>query len=165
MKHMSEPTQLIHGSQEEAKTIRIGIIICARYRDCGGGKCFRASRERQGGFSSYAAKDQLQIVGYSSCGGCPGGNVEDVPAEFLKNAADVVHLATGLMVGYPPCPHIDHFCQFIEKHHRMKAVIGTHPIPQKYFLTHQALGTWDSPEWQKRIRHVLEDETVRSRYD
>jgi hypothetical protein len=47
----------------------------------------------------------------------------------------------------------------------MKAVIGTHPIPQKYFLTHQTLGTWDAPEWQARIRHVLEDETVRSRYD
>ena len=74
-------------------------------------------------------------------------------------------LATGLVVGYPPCPYIDHFCQLIERHHRMKAVIGTPSIPQKYFLTHQALGTWDSPEWQERIRHVLENETVRSRYD
>jgi len=24
----------------------IGIIICGRYQDCGGGKCFRAIRER-----------------------------------------------------------------------------------------------------------------------
>jgi hypothetical protein len=30
---------------------RIGIIICARYQDCGGGKCFRAVRERVGGVS------------------------------------------------------------------------------------------------------------------
>src|ERR1039458_2777583 len=96
MKNMPELTQLVHGPQGEAKTVRIGIIICARYRDCGGGKCFRALRQRQGGFSRYAGEDQLQLVGYSSCGGCPGGNVESVPAEFLKNGADAVHLGDGL---------------------------------------------------------------------
>ena len=61
---MSELTQLIPGPQGEAKAIRIGIIICARYRDCGGGKCFRALRERRGAFSRYATDDQVQIVGY-----------------------------------------------------------------------------------------------------
>ena len=30
---------------------KIGIIICDRYRDCGGGKCFRALRERKGAFA------------------------------------------------------------------------------------------------------------------
>src|SRR5450759_839644 len=67
--YMPELTQLIHGPQGEAKTTRIGIIICARYRDCGGGKCFRAMRERQGSFSRYAANEQLEIAGYSTCGG------------------------------------------------------------------------------------------------
>ena len=128
MNYMPELTQLVHGPQAEAKTIRIGIIICARYRDCGGGKCFRALRERQGAFSRYAAEDQLQLVGYSSCGGCPGGNVEYVPAEFLKNGADVVHLATGLVVGYPPCPYIQQFKAFIEKQFGLPVVVGTHPI-------------------------------------
>lgn len=80
-------------------------MICTRYRDCSGGKCFRALRERHG-VSRYAADDQVQIVGYSTCGGCPGANVENVPVEFLKNGADVVHLATGFVVGYPPCPYI-----------------------------------------------------------
>jgi hypothetical protein len=28
--------------------VKIGIVICDRYRTCGGGKCFRAARERQG---------------------------------------------------------------------------------------------------------------------
>jgi hypothetical protein len=27
---------------------KIGIIICERYQSCGGGKCFRALRERVG---------------------------------------------------------------------------------------------------------------------
>ncbi len=78
---------------------KIGIIICARYQDCGGGKCFRALRERHGGFSLYGPDEEVEIVGYANCGGCPGGNIEHVPAEFLKNGCDVVHLATGLVVG------------------------------------------------------------------
>jgi hypothetical protein len=40
---------------------KIGIIICARYKDCGGGKCFRAMRERVGAFSQYAASEPAEI--------------------------------------------------------------------------------------------------------
>jgi len=55
---------------------KIGIIICARYRNCGGGKCLRAIRERAGGFARYPKEETVELVGYSSCGGCPGGNIE-----------------------------------------------------------------------------------------
>jgi predicted metal-binding protein len=155
MKNMPELTQLVHGPQGEAKTVRIGIVICARYRDCGGGKCFRALRERQGAFSRYAAEDQLQLVGYSSCGGCPGGNVEDVPAEFLKNGADAVHLATGLVVGYPPCPYIRQFKAFIEKQYGLPVVVGTHPIPLKYLQTHNQLPFWEQVNMKDIAGHLL----------
>ena len=33
--------------------VRIGIIICDRYRRCAGGKCFRSLRSREGAFSRY----------------------------------------------------------------------------------------------------------------
>ena len=125
---------------------RIGIIICDRYRSCGGGKCFRSLRLRQGGFSGYAQDEPVEIVGYSSCGGCPGGNVEYVPAEFLKNGCDVVHLATGLVVGYPPCPYISRFKAFIETSHNLPVVVGTHPIPLKYLETHAKLPFWDETD-------------------
>jgi predicted metal-binding protein len=148
-------TQLVPGPQTEAKTIKIGIIICARYRDCGGGKCFRALRERQGAFSRYAAEDQLQLVGFSSCGGCPGGNVENVPAEFLKNGADVVHLATGLVVGYPPCPHLQDFKVFIEKEYGLPVVVGTHPIPLKYLQAHHQLPFWGQANMKDIAGHLL----------
>ncbi len=54
---------------------KIGIIICDRYRDCAGENCFRALKNREGAFSIYADHD-VEVVGYTSCGGCPGGNVE-----------------------------------------------------------------------------------------
>ena len=82
-----------------------------------------------------------------------------------KNGADVVHLATGMVVGYPPCPRLDKFDDFLAAKYGVEVVIGTHPIPANYFQTHQTLGTWDSPQWQERIKHVLTDEETRRAYD
>jgi predicted metal-binding protein len=79
--------------------VKVGIVICDRYRTCGGGKCFRAVRERAGAFSRYPAHEPLEVVGFSTCGGCPGGNVEYVPEEMIRNGARAIHLATGLVVG------------------------------------------------------------------
>jgi len=121
---------------------KIGIIICDRYKSCGGGKCFRALRERSGAFATYPADEQVEIVGYSTCGGCPGGNVEYVPEEFLKNGAEVIHLATGLVVGYPPCPHLQQLKMYIETQFGLPVVVGTHPIPLKYMEVHQQLPFW-----------------------
>ena len=118
---------------------KIGIIICGRYQTCGGGKCFKALGERAGGFSRYPQEEQVEVVGYSYCGGCPGGNIEYVPEEMIKNGAQVIHLATGLVVGYPPCSSIQKFKEFIETHYKIPVVIGTHPIPMKYFSDHEKM--------------------------
>lgn len=146
------------------KKTKIGIIICNRYHTCAGGKCFRLLRNREGAFSIY--KDQeVELVGYTTCDGCPGGNVEYAPAEMIKNGAEVIHLATGLVVGYPPCPRITTFKDFIEEKYGLKVAYGTHPIPQKYFITHSNLKTWDSPRWQEIIQPTLADEKIRLAYD
>lgn len=145
---------------------KIGIIICGRYQDCGGGKCFRALRERVGGFSQYPQDEQVEIVGYSYCGGCPGGNVEYVPDEMKRNGAEVIHLATGLVVGYPPCPRIRDFKEFIEKQYALPVVIGTHPIPQKYFDAHQRLSYWKKTNMAALAGDLMkEDRRVMEAYD
>ena len=143
---------------------KIGIIICDRWSRCAGGKCLRALRERQGAFSRYEGED-VELAGYTTCDGCPGGNVEYTPEEMKKNGVEVIHLATGLLVGYPPCPYIDDFQRFIEEKYGMEVVLGTHPIPQNYYETHQSLGTWESPVWREKIRWTLADESVRRSYD
>lgn len=136
---------------------RIGIIICGRYRHCGGGKCFRALRERRGGFARYAADEPVEIVGYSTCGGCPGGNVESVPEEFRKNGADIIHLATGLIVGYPPCPHLRRFKQYLETVHGLPVVVGTHPIPLKYLEAHSRLPFWSQSGMEELAGDLLRE--------
>jgi len=143
---------------------RIGIIICHRYHTCAGGKCLRSLHNREGAFARYKG-EEVELVGYATCGGCPGGNVEYAPAEMKKNGAEVIHLATGLVVGYPPCPRIQAFCDFIPEKYDLEVVVGTHPIPQSYYDTHNELGTWRSPAWRERIQPTLADERTRLSYN
>ena len=142
---------------------KIGIIICDRYSSCAGGKCLRAFRERSGGFARYAG-EEVELVGYATCGGCPGGNIEYAPEEMKANGAEVVHLATGLVVGYPPCPHLEYFREFIPRKFGMKVVVGTHPVPEKYRLVHEDLGTWQAVA-REDLEPLLADHATRLAYD
>lgn len=144
--------------------IRLGIIICDRYRHCAGGKCFRALANREGAFSIYA-NQEAELVGYTSCNGCPGGNIEYTGDEMVKNGVQVIHLSTGFIVGYPPCPYISTFKNFLEKRYNLRVVIGTHPIPQKYLDMHTRLGTWLDPDWESLLEPTLSDQETRIAYN
>lgn len=147
----------------ETKT-KIGIIICDRYRTCAGGKCLRAMRNREGAFSIYQGKE-VELVGYTTCDGCPGGNIEYAGDEMIKNGAEMIHFATGLLVGYPPCPYIDTFKKFLEEKYQIKVVLGTHPIPQKYLEMHQKLGTWNDEKWPVLLEPSMANEEIRKAYN
>lgn len=144
--------------------VKIGIIICQRYSSCSGGKCFRSLQNREGAFAQYTNKE-VEAVGYTTCGGCPGGNIDYAPEEMKKNGATHIHFATGLLVGYPPCPYLEHFSKFIPEKYKLEVVFGTHPIPQKYFLTQQNLKTWDTPFLKEAIKDTLTNEPTRLKYD
>ena len=144
--------------------VRVGVIICDRYSTCAGGKCLRSIRERAGAFSEYEGRE-VELVGITTCAGCPGGNVEYAPEEMQKNNVDVIHLATCLLVGYPPCPYIDYFKTFITEKYGIPVVIGTHPIPEKYFTTHQTCGSWTGAEWPERLAATLGSEETRLAYN
>lgn len=118
---------------------------------------------REGAFARYEGED-VRLVGYTTCDGCPGGNVEYAPAEMAANGADVIHLATGLVVGYPPCPYLADFERFIPAKFGLEVVVGTHPIPTSYYDTHTALGTWEGPEWQRWLEPTVGDAARRQRY-
>ena len=149
---------------EDKAAVKVAIIICDRYKTCAGGKCFRAVQERAGGFARYQGKE-VEVVGFTSCGGCPGGNIEYSPEEMKKNGAQVIHLATGMVVGYPPCPHIEYFREFIQQRFGLEVVVGTHPIPEKYFKVQDQLESWTPPGCPDYIDTLLVDEETRLRYD
>lgn len=144
--------------------VKVGIIICDRYKSCAGGKCFRSMSKREGAFDIYKGKE-IKLVGYTTCGGCPGGNIEYAPEEMKNNGAQTIHLATGMLVGYPPCPYIKYFKDFIENKYGLKVVVGTHPVPEKYFLIHEKLKTWSSNEWNELLKPSLKDRNIRIAYN
>ena len=139
---------------------KIGIIICDRYQRCAGGKCLRAMREREGTFSIYADME-IELVGYTTCDGYPGGYIEYTREEMERNGARVIRLATGLVVGYPPCPYIDTFNELLKKRFNVKVIISTHPIPQKYLDMHTHLRAWNDPTWKARIAPTMANADTR----
>lgn len=144
--------------------VKIGIIICHRYNNCAGGKCFRSVAKREGAFSIYKGME-LEIAGFTSCGGCPGGNIEYAPEEMKNNGITHIHFATGFLVGYPPCPYMEYFKNFIEEKFGMTVIVGTHPIPQKYLLIHEKLDTWNDKFYKESIKYTISDELTRLSYD
>lgn len=144
--------------------IKIGIIICSRYSNCAGGKCFRSFFEREGAFAIYVGKE-AEIAAFAHCGGCPGGNIEYVPDEMKKNGVTHIHFATGFLVGYPPCPFMEHFEKYITGKYGMEVVFGTHPISQKYYIQHSRLNSWKDNIYEDAVKNTLCDESTRLAYD
>lgn len=131
------------------------------------------AQSREGAFSRYKDRD-IELVGYTTCNGCPGGNIEYAGDEMVKDGVQVIHLATGFLVGYPPCPYIDTFKQFLEFRYPVEVVLGTHPIPQKYLNAphppkildmHRSLGSWEDPSWEERLKDTMCDEATRIAYN
>jgi len=58
-----------------------------------------------------------------------------------------------------------HFQDMIRVKYNLKVVVGTHPIPQKYFVIHSTLGTWETPELAELINPTLASEKLRLLYD
>lgn len=83
--------------------------------------------------------------------------MEYVPEEMKKNGAEVIHLATGLLVGYPPCPYIRQLKAFIETAYGLPVVIGTHPIPQKYMDVHTRLPFWRESNMAELAQQLFDE--------
>lgn len=53
--------------------MRLGIIRCQQTEDfCPGNGCFKAVKKRKGVFEG--SNEEIEIIGFTTCGGCPGKN-------------------------------------------------------------------------------------------
>ncbi|MHA1971389.1 MAG: CGGC domain-containing protein [Candidatus Hodarchaeales archaeon] len=145
--------------------MRIGIIICDRYKNCEGGKCFRSVRNHEGAFRSYPKEEIIEVVAYTTCGGCPGGNVEEIVGKMKKLGANAIHFATGLLAGYPPCPFIEDFEKYAKAKTDLPVVIGTHPMPTNYIDMHNKLGDWSEYHLKLLKNNNLLDKDEAEKYD
>jgi len=149
----------------EDSMVKIGIIVCDRNRTCTGYKCFKSIANREGMFSSYPNNEDIMLVGWVACGGCPGERLEFAAADMKKIGADVIHLASCYLAGYPACPYIGDHKDYIENVVRLPVVIGTHPMPQNYIDTHNAIGDWKRDQVEEFVKPLASDPLASRKYD
>jgi predicted metal-binding protein len=145
--------------------VKVGIMICDRNRKCTGNKCFMSIRDRSGAFARYPEDEPIEVVGFIACGGCPGERLEFSPADMKKYGAEVIHLATCFLAGYPACPYIRDFIQYIENYVELPVVVGSHPMPQNYIDAHEAAGDWDRDDVREFLRDLVNDREASLKYD
>lgn len=88
--------------------MNLGIIRCQQTEHrCPGTKCLQGAQHHQYAFTAYE-EEPINLVGFVTCGGCPGKNVDARAAELIKRGADSIALASCISRGNPidfPCPH------------------------------------------------------------
>lgn len=86
--------------------MRLGIIRCMQTEDfCPGTTDFKMVRERKGAFEGII--EDIEIIGFVNCGGCPGKKSVLRARELVKRGADTIAFASCIQKGTPigyPCP-------------------------------------------------------------
>ena len=73
--------------------------------DCPGTGDFKAIRNKTGVFDDVA--EEIELVGFTNCGGCPGKKAVLRARELVKRGADTIAFASCIQKGTPigyPCP-------------------------------------------------------------
>ena len=114
--------------------MRIAILGCENVRDdcnCAGEGCLCAFNDRNGAFEAYQGV-AIELVGYSSCAGCPTlfayekilRRVKPL-VEFAR--ADRIHFSSCMM---KMCPFVQKYKKVIEEAYpAVKVVLGTDSRP------------------------------------
>ena len=87
--------------------MKVGLIRCMQTEDmCPGTTDFKVMKEKKLAFEGV--EGEIEIIGFTSCGGFPGKKAVARAAEMVKRGADTIVLASCITKGNPigfPCPH------------------------------------------------------------
>ena len=97
--------------------MKVGIIRCLQTEDyCPGTTDFKVIREKSYAFEGI--EEDIDIVGFVSCGGCPGKKAVLRSRELIKRGADTIAFASCIQRGTPigfPCPFAKKMREIIVK--------------------------------------------------
>ncbi len=80
--------------------MKLGIIRCMQTEDyCPGTADFKAARLHMGAFAQV--EEEIEIVGFTSCGGCPGKKAVLRARELVKRGADAIAFASCIQKELP----------------------------------------------------------------
>jgi predicted metal-binding protein len=94
--------------QEKDQMKKIGIIRCQQTEDiCPGTSDFKAASQ---GKLAFEQMGSVEIIGFVSCGGCPGKRAVARAQMMVDRGAEVIAFASCISKGNPigyPCPHFE----------------------------------------------------------
>ena len=97
--------------------MKLAIIRCMQTEDfCPGTSDFKAIQNKTGAFEGV--EENIELIGFTNCGGCPGKKVVLRVRELLKRGADTIAFATCIQKGAPigyPCPFAAKMKALVEK--------------------------------------------------
>lgn len=103
--------------KEVSWTMKLGIIRCMQTEDyCPGTRDFKTIREKLGAFEGV--EEDIELVGFCSCGGCPGKKAVLRARLLVERGADTIAFASCIQKGTPigyPCPFAKKMKELIEK--------------------------------------------------
>lgn len=87
--------------------MKIGLIRCMQTEDiCPTTACLSVIKNKKQAFEGIS--EQIEIVGITTCGGCPGKKAIIRAKEMVTRGADTIVLASCITKGTPidfACPH------------------------------------------------------------
>jgi predicted metal-binding protein len=96
--------------------MKIGIIRCQQTEDlCPGTADFKAVKARKGAFESI---EESEIMGFVSCGGCPGKRAVLRAKNMVERGAEVIAFTSCISKGTPigfPCPNAEQMKEAVTK--------------------------------------------------
>jgi predicted metal-binding protein len=105
---------------------KIGIIRCNTHSEnCAGYKCFPALGSKAGSFAAY--EDDLELVGFDTCGGCGRNEATKIVARAMRlreKGAEIIHLGNCLAGA---CPWLDLYQSAIARETGLAVALKTHP--------------------------------------
>lgn len=101
--------------------MKVGLIRCQQTEEaCPATTDFKVMREKSGAFQGV--EEEIEMIGLTSCGGCPGKKAVFRAREMVKRGADTIVFASCISKGTP----IDFACPFAGKmRSAVVAALGT----------------------------------------
>ena len=97
--------------------MKVGVIRCMQTEDmCPGTADFKVIKDKKCAFEGV--EGDIEIIGFNSCGGCPGKKAVTRAAEMVKRGADTIILASCITRGNPivfACPNAKEMKEAIAK--------------------------------------------------
>ena len=96
--------------------MKVGIIRCQQTEDmCPGTTDFLVAKQ---GKSAFENTGPVEVIGFVSCGGCPGKKAVTRAKMLVDRGAEAVAFASCIAKGNPigfPCPNFEKMKEAVEK--------------------------------------------------